>query len=237
MDIDEHFERLKGDRTDDVYWKNELLGKNENDRNVIKNEIFDCSGFETVTYDKLKCIELQNQHVLTPVEEIPLFKKLPPNSNECFLIYLNILLKREKLPIMCQKTRQALESTLNPTTPSVIRRRIELLTGKSTITSLFEEDDLLVLHLLHSDQILVDFDSFAENTNYRDDLVLDFMLYDCENAKFLQVMLKVVKQKCVVQVKYPKLNKLLTNLVSTLKKCKNSLIYDPQVLINFWERK
>jgi len=237
MDIDEHFERLEGARKDDVYWKNELLGGPLGNNEIDKNEIFDISELEIVNYDKLKCIELRNQNGLTPAEEISLFKKLPTNSNECFLIYLNILLKRQKLPILCQKTLQILETKLKTASPSPIRRRIELLTGKSTITSLFEEDDLLVLHLLHSDQILVDFDEFAECTNYRDDLVLDFMLYDCENAKFLQVMLKVVKQKCVIQVKYPELNELLKNLVSTLKKCKNSLIYDPQVLINYWERK
>jgi len=202
-----------------------------------KKVIFDSSGLEIINYDSLKCIELQNQNGLTPAEESLLLKKLPPNSNECFLIYLNILLKRQKLPILCQKARQMLESKVNTATPSPIRRRIELLTGKSTITTVFEEDDLLVLHLSHSDQILVDFDKFAEFTNYRDDLVLDFMLYDCENAKFLQVMLKIVKQKCVIQVEYPELNQLIESLVLTLKKCKNSLIYDPQVLINYWERK
>jgi len=237
MDIDEHFERLGGARKDDVYWKNELLGGPLGDNEINKNVIFDISRLEIVNYNRLKCIELQNQNGLTPAEEISLFEKMPTNSNECFLIYLNILLKRQKLPILCQKTLQILETKLKTASPSPIRRRIELLTGESTITSLFEEDDLLVLHLLHSDQILVDFDEFAKCTNYRDDLVLDFMLYDCENAKFLQVMLKVVKQKCVIQVKYPELNELLKNLVSTLKKCKNSLIYDPQVLINYWERK
>jgi len=233
MDIDEHFNRLEGNTKDVIHWKNELLSGNEIDKKVI----FDSSGLEIINYDSLKCIELQNQNGLTPAEETILLKKLPPNSNECFLVYLNILLKRQKLPILCQKARQMLESKVNTATPSAIRRRIELLTGKSTITSVFEEDDLLVLHLLHSDQILVDFDKFAEFTNYRDDLVLDFMLYDCENAKFLQVMLKIVKQKCVIQVEYPELNQLIESLVLTLKKCKNSLIYDPQVLINYWERK
>jgi hypothetical protein len=233
MNIDEHFHRLEGKTKDVIYWKNKLLSGNEIDKKVI----FDSSGLEIINYDSLKCIELQNQNGLTPAEETSLLKTLPPNSNECFLIYLSILLKRQKLPILCQKARQMLESKVNTATPSPIRRRIELLTGKSTINSVFEEDDLLVLHLLHSDQILVDFDKFAELTNYRDDLVLDFMLYDCENANFLQVMLKIVKQKCAIQVEYPELNQLIESLVLTLRKCKNSLIYDPQVLINYWERK
>ena len=137
-------------------------------RKIIKNVIFDISRLEIVNYNRLKCIELQNQNGLTPAEEISLFEKMPTNSNECVLIYLNILLKRQKLPILCQKTLQILETKLKTASPSPIRRRIELLTGESTITSLFEEDDLLVLHLLHSDQILVDFDEFAKCTNYRD---------------------------------------------------------------------
>jgi len=232
MDIDEHFERLESRKEDAVYWKNELLADNKVDKNVI----FESLQCETVDYDILKCIELQTQNELTPAEESSLLKKLPKKSYDCILIYLNILLKRQNLPVLCQKTRQILEN-MSKSAPSPIHRRVELLTGESTITSVFEEDDLLVSHLLHSNQILVDFDEFAKQANYRDDLVLDFILYDCEDAKFLQVMLKIVKQRKIIQEKFRQLNKMMDKLIFTLKKCRKSLIYDPQALINSWERK
>lgn len=241
MDIDEHFDRLTGVCKDATYWKMILLGKSL--RKNVPDILTECKDLDTLTYDHFKCIELQNTNGVTAIQEIELFDKLPTNktSAECLLVYLNILLTRPQLPIICEKLKhKLLTSTISSDLSNLIdpiQRRIKLLTGTSTINSVFEEDDLLVLHLLHSKNILQDFDLFADNTNYRDDLILDFILYDCEQAKFLQVLLKVFKNKCIIIEKYPELHRLLDNLVSTLKKCKDSLIYNPQVLINYWEKK
>jgi len=245
MDVDTHFNRLNGTHKDATYFKSLLLDTNNPDnkdtKNHVPNFLTDNKHIKTLTYDSLKCIELQNANGITPEQEAEFLDKLPINSNDCFLVYLNILLKRQQLPITCDKLKHKIlnfhTQSDSKNIPDPIQRRINLLIGTSSINSAFEEDDLLVLHLLHSKHVVEDFDLFAINTNYRADLMLDFILYDCEQAKFLQVLLKVFKNKGVIAEKYPELKQLLDNLVLTLKKCKESLIYNPQVLINYWEKK
>ena len=137
--------------------------------------------------------------------------------------------------ILHRKHDQISKSNLERNDYKLITRRIGLLTGTSSISSVFDEDDLLVLHLFHSKKPIDDFFKFCNRTDFSEELLLDFMLYDCKQAKFLQVLLKIFKNKVLVKNKYPELELLLDKLVNTLKKCKNSLIYNPQVLINYWE--
>lgn len=229
MDIDTHLQRLEGRVKDTTFWKNKLLAGDADSLELAPNFL----NQNLVNYDCLKCIESKYQNGLTLDEEMKLSQELPNDSPECVLIYLNILLNRKLLPIKSDELLTKIMQFENSLAP--ISRRISLLKGASNINDLFDEDGLIVIHLLQSENLEKDFDRFAEFTNYQEDIILDFILYDCEKARFLQVLLKLFKRKVFIEQHYPELKQLLDRLVITLKKCKSNLIYNPQVLINYWE--
>lgn len=239
--VDRHFKRKTGTLRDELFWKQQLLENTE-----IATEapwFLDIAlASKVLTYDTLKCIELQLMH---SQKDSSLFEDALEQLYEMFmelygvryfddelLIVLNILISTNT---KSQRVKMLLKKQLYDSTEAVIKARVNLLLGEATVEDLIDEDDLIVYYLNNSKSLPHDFDQFASKISYNAELLLDFILYDDEKAAFLQVLLKLFKQKSQLQDRLKLLN-CINSLVQTLQKCKKSLPYDPSTLIKLWHK-
>merc|ERR1712150_266087 len=104
-------------------------------------------------------------------------------------------------------------------------------------TELLEEDDLVVYYLKskENNEILVEqFDEFCSEIVYDDETLLNFMIYDDNQASFLGILVKIFKKRRMEEdfgKKFESLEVCLGELVETLENCSESIPYNTNYLV------